>query len=65
MIKLAVTIPKSITHGDELLVVSRREYEKLKIHLAELKNALQKIRSGEKELKEGKTRIVQSLSDLQ
>ena len=59
-----LTIPKRITHGEELIVISRQEYEQLQKHLAELKDALAKIRIGEKELKEGKTRIIKSLAEL-
>ena len=50
-----LTIPKRLTHGDELVVVRRQEYEQMQKHLAEVKDALAKIRQGEKELKEGKT----------
>jgi len=59
-----LTIPKRITHGEELVVISRREYEQLQRHLAELRDALAKIRLGEKELREGKTRIIKSLAEL-
>ncbi len=60
----AITIPKQFTHGEELLVVRRVEYEQLKKHLTEIKDALMKIRQGEKELKAGKTRVIQSLREL-
>lgn len=56
----ALTIPKSITHGEELIVVRRSEYERLQKRLVEVKDALTKIKLGEKELKEGKTRITNS-----
>ena len=59
-----LTIPKRMTHGEELLVVRRWEYEQLQKHLAEVRDALAKIRRGEKELKEGKTRVIKSLSEL-
>jgi len=59
-----LTIPKRMTHGEELLVVRRWEYEQLQKHLAEVRDALAKIRQGEKELKEGKTRAIKSLSEL-
>lgn len=59
-----LTIPKRITHGEELIVVRRKEYEQTLIHLAEVKDALSKIRQGEKELKEGKAHIITSLSEL-
>lgn len=59
-----LTITKRLTHGEELIVVRRREYEQLQKHLLEIKDALVKIRRGEKELKEGKTRVVSSLAEL-
>ena len=59
-----LTIPKRLTHGDELVVVRRQEYEQMQKHLAEVKDALAKIRQGEKELKEGKTRAIKSLGEL-
>lgn len=59
-----LTIPRRLTHGEELIVVRRREYEQLQRHLLEIKDVLAKIRRGEKELKEGKTRVVSSLAEL-
>ncbi|MBI4689964.1 MAG: hypothetical protein HY754_06820 [Nitrospirae bacterium] len=64
MLGTTLTIPKRITRGEELIVVRRQEYERLKKHLAEVKDALVKIRQGEKELKEGKTKVIKSLADL-
>ena len=61
---LTLTIPKRMTHGDELIVVRRKEYEILRKQFVELKDALAKIRQGEHELKNGKTRIVKSLVEL-
>ena len=58
-----LTIPKRITHGEEL-VVRRQEYEWLQKYPVEVKDALFKIRQGEKELKEGKTRVIKSLSEF-
>lgn len=60
----ALTIPKRITHGEELIIIRRKEYEQLQEHLAEIRDALSKIRQGEKELKEGKTRVIKSLAQL-
>ncbi len=61
----SIAIPRKLTHGNELIVVDRREYESLKVHLAEVKDALQKIRRGEDEFKRGKTlATVRSLSEL-
>lgn len=59
-----LTIPKQLTHGDELIIVRRKEYEKLQKHLAEIRDALQKISRGEKELRNGKIKPIHSLSDL-
>lgn len=59
-----LTIPKRMTHGDELIVVGRKEYEQLRREFTELKDAFGKIRQGEMELKLGKTRVIASLSEL-
>lgn len=59
-----LTIPKRITHGEELVVIRREEYEQIQKHLAEVKDALAKIRQGEKELREGKTHVIESLAEL-
>ncbi|MEW6558314.1 MAG: hypothetical protein AB1349_13370 [Elusimicrobiota bacterium] len=59
-----ITIPKQLTHGDELIVVRKKEYEKLQKHLAEVRDALRKMRRGEKELRNGKIKPIHSLSDL-
>lgn len=60
-----LTIPGGITHGDELVIIRRKEYEQLQKHFAEIKDALAKIRQGEKELRKGKTRVIKSLVELQ
>ena len=62
--KNALMIPKQFTHGVELVVISRHEYESMQKHLAEVKDALTKIRRGEREFKSGQTRTVRSLSEL-
>ena len=62
--KHTLTIPKQFTHGVELVVIPRREYESMQKHLVEVKDALAKIRKGEKEFKNGQTRTVRSLSEL-
>ena len=59
-----VTIPKRITDGEELIVIRRQEYEQMVKHLAEVKDALVKIKKGEKEFREGRTRVVKSLNEL-
>ena len=62
--KGAVTIPKQLTHGAELVVVRRDEYERLQRHVAEVQDALAKIRRGEQGYRAGKTRVIRSLSEL-
>ena len=62
--KHPLTIPKNFTHGVELVVIPRHEYESMQKHLVEVKDALAKIRKGEKEFKNGQTRTVRSLSEL-
>ena len=59
-----MAIPKQVTQGVELIVVRRIEYERLQRHLAEVEDALSKIRRGEHEYRTGKTRIVHSLGEL-
>jgi len=59
-----VTIPKRISDGEELIVIRRQEYEQMVKHLAEVKDALVKIKKGEKELRESRTRVVKSLNEL-
>ncbi len=60
----AITIPKAMTQGTDLVVLSRKEYERLQHHVSELEDALTKIRRGEKEYRKGKTRVIKSLSTL-
>lgn len=62
--KAVATIPKRVTRGAELVVVPRKEYERLQRHLAEMQDALAKIRRGEQEHRTGKTRVIQSLAEL-
>ena len=57
-------IPKQVTHGDELVVMPRQAYDRLRKHLTEIEDALAKIRRGEAEYRAGKTRVVGSLADL-
>ena len=58
------TIPKKMTNGEDLIVVRRKDYEQLLKNFIETKDALAKIRRGEKELVGRKTKIVSSLSQL-
>lgn len=60
-----ITIPRNFTHGEDLIVVRRKEYEELQKHLSEVQDALEKIRCGDRELKEKKTIVtMKSLSEL-
>lgn len=59
-----LTIPRKVTGGSDLVILPRREYEKLRASLAEVQDALGKIRRGEQEYRQGKTRPVDSLVDL-
>jgi hypothetical protein len=63
MVKI-LTIPKTVTGGSDLVVLPRREYERLRASLAEVQDALGKIRRGEHEYRAGKTRRVKSLAEL-
>ena len=57
-------IPKRLTHGEELVILQREEYERMKRTLLETQDVLAKIARGEKELREGKTRTFKSLGEL-
>ena len=46
LMSLALTIPKKITKGEELVVVRRHDYEQLLKNFIEAKDALAKIRQG-------------------
>ena len=59
-----LTISKKVTKGEDLVVVRRSDYEELMRNFLEAKDALSKVRRGEKELKQGKTRVVSSLTAL-
>lgn len=62
--KSMINIPKGLTHGEDLVVIRKSEYETLRRQFKELKDALEKIRRGEKELRNGKTKKVNSLEGL-
>ena len=50
-----LTIPKRITHGEELVLLRKEEYERLVCYKEEIAHALKVIAEGEKSYKEGKT----------
>jgi len=58
-----LTIPKTITHGEELVVLARTEYERLIRHREEVAHALRVIAQGEKDYREGKTIRAQTLKE--
>ncbi len=62
--KAIINIPKGLTHGEDLVVIRKSDYETLQQHLIELKDTIGKIKRGETELKNGKTKIVKSLQEL-
>ena len=49
-------IPKNLTRNDDLLVVEKKDFEKITEENRELRLALKAIIAGENALKEGKTR---------
>jgi len=49
-----ITIPRNFSHGDELIVVRRKEYENLQKKATEIDEIMETIKVGEKEIKEGK-----------
>lgn len=59
-----INIPRGLTHGDDLVVMRRVDYEALQRQVEEFRDAIEKIRRGEKELRNGKTKIVHSLAEL-
>lgn len=61
---LTVKIPKSVTQGDELLILNRKEYQDLCRLLDEMREALVAIREGEDAYRTGKVKYVKSLNDL-
>ena len=56
-----VTIPKRITHGEELVVLSRSEYERIVRYSEEIVHALKIIAEGEQAYRDGKTIKADSL----
>lgn len=65
MIKKAmINIPHGLTQGDDLVVLRKTDYDALQRQIEEFKDAIGKIKRGEKEFKNGKTKIVNSLEDL-
>ena len=62
--KSVINIPKGLTHGEDLVVIRKSDFEDLQQRLNEFKDVLGKIRRGETEWKNGKTKIIKSLQEL-
>ena len=62
--KAIISIPKGLTHGEDLVVIRKSDYDDLQQRLNEFKDVFEKIKRGEAELKNGKTKIVNSLQTL-
>ena len=62
--KTMINIPRRLTHGDDLVVIRKSDYDALKQQIGEFKETVGKIKRGEKEFQNGKTKIVRSLADL-
>lgn len=56
-----VSIPKRLTAGKELVVLTKDEYERIVKHREETLEALRIITEGEKTYREGKTIVASSL----
>ena len=57
-------ISKKLTLGEELVVLNKKEFDRIQKRMAELADAFAKISRGERERKEGRTKVVSSLSQL-
>ena len=62
--KRVVSISRSLTHGEDLVVIRKPDYDALRHRLEEYKDAFGKIKRGEAEFKNGKTKIVNNLENL-
>ncbi len=62
--KAMINIPHGLTHGDDLVVIRKADYDALNRKIEEFKDVIKKIQRGEKEFKNGKTKIVNSLTEL-
>lgn len=55
-----ITIPKNVTGGADLVVITKKAYDELQQHLLEVQDALQKIQRGEQEYQSGRTKATRS-----
>lgn len=58
-----VSIPRTLTHGRELVVLTREEYEKEILRSREIAEALRIVAEGEREYREGRTLKASSLEE--
>ena len=58
-----VSIPRTVTRGKELVVLTRDEYERVIRHTREVVEALQIIAEGEQAHREGRTLKASSLEE--
>lgn len=58
-----VVIPKTMTHGSELIILTRETYEREIRRGREVATALQKIAEGEQAYREGRTLQASSLEE--
>ena len=58
-----VAIPRTLTHGRELVVLTREEYEREVLHSREVAQALRVIAEGEREYREGRILKASSLEE--
>lgn len=55
-----ITIPKTLSRGEELVVVRRRDFAMFQKWREEVRDVLVKIRQGRKEYQKGKTVVTHS-----
>ena len=58
-----VSIPRRMTHGKELVVLTREEYERIVRRTRDITEALQIIAEGEQAYREGRTLKASSLEE--
>ena len=58
-----VSIPRRMTHGKELIVLTREEYERIVRRTRDMTKALQIIAEGEQAYREGRTLKASSLEE--
>ena len=67
-----ITIPKKLLHGDDLIVIPRKEYEEMKSRMIPViylkgksaKRLDKRVMQGLKEYHAGRTKRIRSLADL-